>query len=223
MAKKKTIITYGSFDLFHEGHYNLLKRAKELGDELIVGVTTEQYDIFRGKMNIVVSLMRRIENVRQSGFADEIIIEEHEGQKIEDIQKYKADVFVVGSDWKGKFDYLREYCEVVYLERTHNVSSTLLRDERLGIMKLGIVGTGRIAERFMQEASYVSGVLATATFNPRRESAEKFGEKLGLTPYFEDYEKFLESVDAVYVATPHETHYDYTRRALISEKHVLCE
>ena len=79
----KKVITYGSFDLFHEGHYNLLKRAKALGDYLIVGVTTEQYDESRGKLNIVDSLDKRIENVRQTGFADEIIVEDHPGQKVE--------------------------------------------------------------------------------------------------------------------------------------------
>ena len=121
----RKVITYGSFDLFHEGHYNLLKRAKALGDYLIVGITTEQYDESRGKLNIIDSLINRIDNVRATGFADEIIIEDHAGQKVEDIQKYNIDVFAIGSDWVGAFDHLKEYCEVVYLERTRNVSSTL--------------------------------------------------------------------------------------------------
>ena len=90
----KKVITYGSFDLFHEGHYNLLKRAKALGDYLIVGVTTEQYDESRGKLNIVDSLDKRIENVRQTGFADEIIVEDHPGQKVEDVQKYDITRYV---------------------------------------------------------------------------------------------------------------------------------
>ncbi len=89
----KKVITYGSFDLFHEGHYNILKRAKALGDYLIVGVTTEQYDESRGKLNIVDSLDRRIEHVRETGFADEIIVEDHPGQKVEDVQKYRIDIF----------------------------------------------------------------------------------------------------------------------------------
>ena len=138
----KKVITYGTFDLFHEGHRRLLERAKALGDYLIVGVTTEQFDIQRGKMNVVDSLMRRLDNVRSSGYADEVIIEEHEGQKIADIQKYGANIFVVGSDWRGKFDYLKEYCEVTYLERTKNVSSSGLREVRHGIVRLGVVGCG---------------------------------------------------------------------------------
>ena len=125
----KKVITYGTFDLFHEGHYNILKRAKALGDYLIVGVTSESYDIERGKLNVRDSLLKRIENVRRTGFADEIIIEEYQGQKLSDIIKYKVDLLVLGSDWRGKFDYLKNYCDVVYLERTKNISSTKLRGE----------------------------------------------------------------------------------------------
>ena len=109
----KKVITYGSFDLFHEGHYKLLKRAKELGDYLIVGETTEHFDTMRGKLNLVDPIMTRIENVRATGFADEIIVEDHDGQKIEDIQKYGVDIFTVGSDWTGKFDYLNAYCKAI--------------------------------------------------------------------------------------------------------------
>jgi predicted dehydrogenase len=167
--------------------------------------------------------MRRIDNVRQTGFADEIIIEDHEGQKIEDIQKYGADVFVLGSDWRGRYDYLKEYCEVVYLERTKDISSSKLRHERHGIVRLGVVGTGRIAERFMQETKFVSGLIACSVYNPRFESAKRFGELFELSYCYDAYEKYLENVDAVYIATPHGTHYDYARRALIVGKHVLCE
>ena len=148
----KKVITYGTFDLFHEGHYKLLQRAKALGDYLIVGVTTESYDRQRGKLNVVDDLLTRVENVRKSGFADEIIIEESYGQKVSDIQKYDIDIFTVGSDWVGKFDYLREYCEVVYLERTKDVSSTMLRNEAFSIKRIGIIGNGRIAGRFVSEA-----------------------------------------------------------------------
>ena len=104
----KKVITYGSFDLFHEGHYNILKRAKALGDYLIVGVTTEQYDESRGKLNIIDSLDERIDNVRKTGFADQIIVEDHVGQKVEDVQKYHVDVFAIGSDWLNQFENLRD-------------------------------------------------------------------------------------------------------------------
>lgn len=219
----KKVITYGSFDLFHEGHYNLLKRAKELGDYLIVGVTTEQYDETRGKLNIIDSLDERIENVKKTGFADKIIVEDHVGQKVEDVQKYDIDIFTVGSDWTGRFEYLRDYCEVVYLERTKNVSSTMLRTKQHPIIRIGIIGTGRIAERFVPEAKYVSGVIVHSVYNPHIESARNFAEHFELDFYSDNFEAFLKSVDAVYIASPHETHYEYARTALLYHKHVLCE
>ena len=188
-----------------------------------MGVTTEQYDIQRGKMNIVDSLMRRIDNVRGCGFADEIIVEDHEGQKSADIQDLGVDIFVIGSDWLGKFDYLKEYCEVVYLERTEDVSSTDLREARSGILRIGFVGTGRIAQRTLEETRFVSGVTVASVYNPHILSARRFAMRYKLESSFDDYDAFLEKVDAVYVASPHDTHYDYTRRALISGKHVLCE
>lgn len=219
----KKVITYGSFDLFHEGHYNLLKRAKALGDYLIVGVTTEQYDESRGKLNIVDSLDKRIENVRQTGFADEIIVEDHPGQKVEDVQKYGIDIFTVGSDWTGAFEYMKEFCEVVYLERTKNISSTLVRTQGHPIIRIGVIGTGRIAVRFVPEAKYVSGVIVNSVYNPSLDSAKDFGNKFELDLATDNLEEFLDVVDAVYVASPHETHYDYVKTALEHGKHVLCE
>lgn len=219
----KKVITYGSFDLFHEGHYNILKRAKELGDYLIVGVTTEHYDRSRGKLNLVDPIMTRIENVRNTGFADEIIVEDHDGQKIEDIQRYGIDTFVLGSDWVGKFDYLKKYCNVVYLERTPDISSTIKRNDMKRLIKLGIVGTGRVARRFQAETVFVSGIEAVAAYNPEKESLIKYAEEYSVLPFSDDYDKFLDAVDAVYVASPNETHADYVRKAILSGKHVLCE
>lgn len=219
----KKVITYGTFDLFHEGHYNLLKRAKALGDYLIVGVTTEHYDEQRGKINIVDPMLERIENVRKCGFADEIIIEDHEGQKIEDIQKYGVDIFTLGSDWRGSFDYLKEYCEVVYLERTPDISSTMLRSAKFPIVRLGVVGTGRIAPRFIAEARYVSGLNIQSVYNIHKDSAERFAAEHEVEAFSEEFGAFLDTVDAIYIATPHETHYDYTEQALLHGKHVLCE
>lgn len=219
----KKVITYGSFDLFHKGHYNLLKRAKELGDYLIVGVTTEQYDKSRGKLNVTDSLSERMESVRKTGFADEIIVEDHVGQKVEDILKYKVDVLTVGSDWIGQFDHLKKYCEVVYLERTKDISSTMLRTNNLNLIRLGIVGSGKIAARFVPEIKYVSGIVPVGVFNPHLESAKSFAEKFSLKFFENDWETFLAKVDAVYIASPHGTHMEYVMRALSGGKHVLCE
>lgn len=216
------VITYGTFDLFHEGHYRLLQRAKQLGDYLIVGVTTEEYDQARGKLNVVDSLMTRIENVKKTGFADEIIVEESQGQKFRDIKKYNIDIFTVGSDWAGTFDYLKEFCEVVYLDRTKNISSTMLRAKETPIQRIGIIGTGRIANRFLPEAALVSGVNTQCVYNPHFQSAKVFAEKWGIDAC-EDIEKFYRSADIVYIASPHETHYFYIKQSLEHGKHVLCE
>lgn len=216
------VITYGTFDLFHEGHYKLLQRAKELGDYLIVGVTTEEYDRTRGKLNVMDSLLARIENVKKTGLADEIIVEESEGQKFQDIKKYNIDIFTVGSDWIGTFDYLKDYCKVVYLDRTKNISSTMLRTKEFPIQRIGIVGTGRIAERFMPEAALVSGVNTQCVYNPHIDSARAFARKWKIDAC-EEIDAFYQSVDIVYIASPHGTHYGYIRQALEHGKHVLCE
>lgn len=223
MRVLKKVITYGSFDLFHEGHYRLLQRAKALGDYLIVGVTTEAYDESRGKLNIIDSLMERIENVKKTGFADEVIIEDHVGQKVEDIQKYHVDIFTIGSDWNGSFDYLKEFCEVVYLERTKGISSTIKRVQNYKIIRLGMVGSGRIAHRFIPEAKFVSGLNIEGVYNPRLESAQKFADLHMLAFATDDEEDFYARIDAVNIASPHQTHYGYIKNALLHGKHVLCE
>ena len=133
------VITYGTYDLLHHGHRRLLERARALGDYLIVGVTADGFDRARGKLNVQQSLLERIAAVRATGLADEIIVEEYEGQKIDDIRRYGVQIFTVGSDWVGKFDYLREYCEVIYLPRTEGISSSALRTERR-MVRLGLVG-----------------------------------------------------------------------------------
>ena len=120
----KKVITYGTYDLLHQGHINLLRRAKELGDYLIVGVTSDSFDRGRGKLNVRNNVLERVEAVKATGYADEIVIEDYVGQKIDDIQKYDVDIFAIGSDWEGKFDYLKEYCQVVYLPRTPEISSS---------------------------------------------------------------------------------------------------
>lgn len=216
------VITYGTFDLFHEGHYRLLQRAKALGDYLIVGVTSEKYDIERGKLNVVDPLLTRMENVKKTGFADEIIVEETLGQKINDIKKYSVDIFTVGSDWTGTFDFINDFCKVVYLERTKNISSTMLREQNKRILKAGIIGTGRIANRFIPEAKLVSGISAQGVYNPHKESAEAFARRWEIDAY-DDLKSFCRDVDVVYVASPHQFHYEYVKFALEHGKHVLCE
>jgi glycerol-3-phosphate cytidylyltransferase len=216
------VITYGTFDLFHEGHVRLLERAKALGDHLIVAVTTENFDDARGKLNVRQSLMERIHNVQKSGLADEIIIEEYEGQKIQDIQRYRVDIFAIGSDWLGKFDYLKDYCEVVYLDRTKGVSSTQLRDEH-GILKLGVIGAGRIANRLVDEVRFVSGVTVEGVYSRTSANAQKFADSHELRVVADSLPALLDEVDAVYVATPHGTHCDYALQAMAAGKHVLCE
>ena len=216
------VITYGTFDLFHEGHYRLLERAKALGDYLIVGVTTDAYDKTRGKLNVIDPLPARIENVKKTGFADEVIIEEAAGQKFNDIKKFHIDIFTVGSDWVGCFDYLKDYCQVIYLERTKNISSTMLREQNSPIQRVGIIGTGRIAHRFIPEAKLVSGITTQGVYNPHKESTERFARKWEINGYT-DLEKFYESIDSAYIASPHETHYSYIKSALEHGKHVLCE
>jgi glycerol-3-phosphate cytidylyltransferase len=219
----KKVITYGTFDLLHYGHVSLLKRAKELGDYLIVGVTSDSYDKERGKMNVKQSVVERIENVKSTGLADLIIVEEFSGQKIIDIQKYGVDTFVVGSDWTGKFEYLREFCNVVYLERTRGISSTELRSKDSTIINIGIIGSGRIAHRFVAEAKYVSGVNVDGVYNPHIKSAQDFMDSNELAFATDNAEEFFDRVNAVYIASPHATHFDYIKQALEHGKHVLCE
>ena len=152
MSDMTKVITYGTYDLLHYGHIRLLKRAKELGDYLIVGVTADDFDKARGKINVQQSLMERIEAVRATGLADKIIVEEYEGQKIDDIRRYGVDIFTVGSDWKGKFDYLNEFCKVIYLDRTDGISSSELRAEQQSL-RLGIVGTSPVVEKYITESN----------------------------------------------------------------------
>lgn len=216
------VITYGTYDLLHQGHINLLRRAKELGDYLIVGVTSDSFDRGRGKLNVRNNVLERVEAVKATGYADEVIIEDYLGQKIDDIQKYDVDIFAIGSDWVGKFDYLNEYCKVVYLPRTEGISSTQLRAESQTVYRIGVVGCGRIANRFVPETKVVNGAQATAVFNPDLKEADVFASKHDLK-VFNDYYSLLKEVDLVYVASPHLTHYDYVKKALLADKHVLCE
>jgi glycerol-3-phosphate cytidylyltransferase len=218
----KKVITYGTYDLFHQGHYNLLKRAKELGDYLIVGVTTDNFDLERGKMNTCNNVMERVESVKATGLADQIVIEEYQGQKIDDIQKYNVDIFAIGSDWEGYFDYLNEFCEVVYLPRTQGISSTQLRKGRPTV-NIGVIGTGSIASRFVPESKNVNNAVITAAYNPDSELNKQYCNQFDIPVVAGNLEELYAHCNAVYVASPHYTHYDYVKSALEAGKHVLCE
>ena len=214
------VITYGTYDLFHYGHQRLLERAKDLGDYLIVGVTADDFDKQRGKINVKQSLMERIESVRATGLADEIIIEEYEGQKIDDIRRYDVDIFTVGSDWVGHFDYLKEYCDVVYLERTEGVSSSDIRSKNRNV-NLGLVGEGNVLKKFFDESQFVNGIEVNAILVDN-ENEKKCYENEDLT-LPENYDDLLAIVDAVYIISHPSKHYSQVKKALNHGKHVLCE
>lgn len=217
----KKVITYGTYDLLHYGHIRLLERAKALGDYLIVGVTAEDFDKARGKINVEQSLMERIDAVKKTGLADEVIVEEYEGQKIDDIQRYDVDIFAIGSDWVGKFDYLNEYCKVVYLDRTKGVSSTELRAER-NLVRLGLMGRYSNVKKYLSEATYVNGLQVAAVYVRDK---ERFTSEFPDSDIYlaDSYEDLLERVDAVYVTSHPSQHYEHIKEALQKGKHVLCE
>lgn len=214
------VITYGTYDLLHHGHIRLLERAKALGDYLIVGVTADDFDKTRGKINVQQSLIERIEAVKATGLADEIIIEEYEGQKIDDIKKYDVDIFTVGSDWTGQFDYLNEYCEVVYLERTKGISSSELREENRAI-HLGLVGNSAFLNKVNDESEYVNGLQITSLCT---DNLDVMNDQLKNIDFItNDYSKLLANVDAVYIRSLPNEHYEQIKQALNMGKHVLCE
>lgn len=213
------VITYGTYDLLHEGHIRLLKRAKALGDYLIVGVTADDFDRSRGKINVQQSLIERVEAVRATGLADEIVVEEYEGQKIEDIKRLNVDIFTVGSDWVGKFDYLNEFCKVIYLERTAGISSTELRSANQ-TLQLGIIGESKMVSKFINECSFVNGVKLVGFWS-------KYPDSIGNVPQtvsrFNDPNVLIDETDAVYIVTAPTERNKFCRYALNKGKHVLCE
>jgi len=214
------VITYGTYDLLHYGHIRLLERAKALGDYLIVGVTSDDYDKTRGKFNIQQSLNERLEAVRATGLADEVIVEEYEGQKIDDIRRMDVDIFTVGSDWVGYFDYLKEYCKVVYLDRTQGVSSSEIRSQRR-LLSIGLVGDSSYLNKVAAESLYVNGIQLSGVCCS---DDSDFSEQLKSLPLVtDDYEKLLEASDAVYIHSVPQKHYDLAKTALLQGKHVFCE
>ena len=124
----RKVITYGTFDLFHVGHLNILKRAKAQGDYLVVAVSSDAFNAGKGK-KAYYSQEDRMEILKAIKYVDEVILEESWDQKIRDVKEHDIDVFVMGDDWKGRFDFLKDYCEVVYLPRTEGISSTKIKQD----------------------------------------------------------------------------------------------
>lgn len=231
-----TVITYGTYDLLHHGHVRLLERAKALGDRLIVGVTSDAFDKERGKLNVAQNVLERAKAIESLGIADEVIIEEFQGQKIADIKRYDVDIFAIGSDWEGKFDYLNKYCQVVYLERTAGVSSTGLRKERSGkAINLTIWGDNYLSYRLIDEISHVTGVEIASIVG--------FGDDIVSpdipeeTPLHPEVERISspeaslrargeaedQKISAVYISTSMRYRAHLIRQALEAGCHVLCE
>lgn len=218
----KKVITYGTYDFLHYGHIALLKRAKKLGDYLIVGVTSDGYDKSRGKMNVQQSVVERIEAIKATGLADKIIVEEYEGQKIADIKKYDIDVFAIGSDWEGKFDYLLKYCEVVYLIRTEGISSTEIRQRKQKTVKLGLIGCDNPTGRIISECEFVNGLEVIGVYDASETKRELLSTQYNVE-VFDDIDKLLSCTDAVYINDSVINHVSLIEKSLCNDCHVLCE
>lgn len=214
------VITYGTYDHLHYGHVRLLERAKELGDYLIVGITSGDFDKVRGKINVEQSLVERIKAVEATGLADKIVVEEYEGQKIDDIIKYGVDIFTVGSDWVGHFDYLNEFCKVVYIDRTKGISSSDIREHNNAI-KLGLVGNGRFINKVIKEVEFVNAIKLEAICSKNDFAVS--GDVKRFDGSEDGYDKLLECVDAVYIRTEPKLHYTQIKKAINAGVHVLCE
>lgn len=146
---KKIALTYGTFDLFHYGHLRLFQRIKEFADYLIVGVSTDEFNQLKGKKTII-PFENRIEIVRNIKYVDEVIAEESWEQKINDIKQFKVHCLVMGDDWKGRFDELQQYCEVIYLPRTDGISSSTIRNSLYEIKNLNLKSINSALEILQQ-------------------------------------------------------------------------
>jgi len=149
---QKIVITYGTFDLFHIGHLKLLQRLKALGDKLIVAVSTDEFNEIKNKTTII-PFDQRAEIVANIKCVDLVIPEKDWEQKIEDIKKYDISVFAMGSDWHGKFDFLNEFCDVIYLERTEGISSSKLKStlKNFSVSKTEVIKAFEILEQLKKD------------------------------------------------------------------------
>jgi len=223
--KEKIVITYGTFDMLHKGHMRLLERAKAFGDYLIVGVTDEDYDRSRGKLNVAESTMQRIKAIKAIDFVDEVIIETHRNQKSEDMVKYDVDTFVIGDDWLGMFDYLKKYTKVKYLPRTEGISSTQLREENFGTIKLGIAGLSHDTKPFIDESKFVTNLTINQVYSQDLDAMEEFtNDSNDVVHGYDDFDDFLDtSIEAVFINSEPRECYTLIEKALKHGKHVLCE
>lgn len=149
----KTILTYGTFDLFHIGHLNLLRRLKAMGDHLIVGVSTDEFNLEKGKQSIY-KYQDRADIVEAIDCVDLVIPEYNWEQKVTDIEKYHVSTFAIGNDWAGKFDHLKSQCDVIYLPRTGNISSTAVKQS------INILNTAKIDE-FKKALDGIKAIINT--------------------------------------------------------------
>ncbi len=147
----KTVLTYGTFDIFHVGHLRLFRRLREIGDRLIVGVSTDEFNTVKGKRSLM-PYAHRAEIVAGVKYVDLVIPESSWDQKIDDVKNHAVAVFGIGDDWTGEFDFLKSYCEVVYLPRTHNVSSSSLK-------RLSLALDQTILERLAEAQAVLSDLL----------------------------------------------------------------
>lgn len=208
--------------MLHKGHIRLMERAKSLGDYLIVGVTSDSFDRGRGKLNVFQPLSDRMNAVLATGIPDKVVVEEFQGQKISDIRKYGVDVFAIGSDWEGKFDYLNEYCEVVYLPRTVGVSSTELRSERMTVLRLCCIGATHVTGWMVDECERVAGAEISGIVPLEgQDTAFLSGGSDRLVS--DDADSLLASSDAAYVQAGIDARAGIIRELLDAGLHVLCE
>lgn len=222
MKKQRVVITYGTYDLLHYGHIALLERARALGDYLIIGITSDTFDRERGKLNVFQSLSERIHAIEETGLADQIVVEEYKGQKIADILRYDVDVFTVGSDWVGKFDYLKKYCDVVYLDRTQGVSSTDLRASKKPLLKIGCIGLDYLTGRLVRDGKHVGGICIECGFDESPEVTQSFCGEHDIRAC-DSLDDLFASSDAVYISLSIDKHLHYICKALEHGCHVLCE
>lgn len=210
----KKVITYGTFDMLHYGHIRLLERAKKLGDYLIVGVTSDSFDKRRGKINVRQSLIERVEAVKNTGLVDEVIIEEYEGQKIDDIKHYDVDIFAIGSDWTGKFDYLKDYCTVVYLERTTGISSSQIRSEKKYV-RVGYIGDSSVVLKYINETENVNGLIKEVWLTSRNIQETEIS-------VVNDKDVFFKRVDACFLFRDFKNQFNNAKEILSNGKHLIC-